>query len=723
MKLKYLGIPLSLAIFAFGCSSENEKQGTNQTDTTEMSTTTKTTPPTCIINPTTLSKHGVDRVDNYFWLNQRESPEVIDYLNSENDYTDQILKPTEQLQEELFNEMKGRIKEDDESVPFFQNGYHYRTRFIEGGEYPIYERALSKDFSDVEVILDGNELAADEDYFDIGGFSISPNNKVMAYCTDIVSRRQYNIKFKNLETGAVYAESIPNNDGTLAWANDNVSFFYGIQDEESLRSHRIYKHTLNTESKDDQLIFEEKDDTFGCYVERSKSGRYIIIHSSSTLTDEFQFVSTDTPDQPLTMFQERIIGLEYGIDNFEDEFYIVTNKDDATNFKLMKCDISNTKAENWKTILEERDSTLIEDFELFDNHIVITEVTNGLTNIRVINKTTEEDYYLPFNDETYLASPGTNPEFNTTELRVWYTSLTTPSTTYSFDMNTKEEVVLKQQEIVGGYNSEDYQSKRIWITSRDGVRVPMSIVYKTGTIMDGTAPLLQYSYGSYGSSSSPYFSSSRLSLLNRGFIFAIAHIRGGEELGRHWYEDGKMLNKKNTFNDFVDCSQFLIDNQYTSAEHLYAMGGSAGGLLMGAIINDAPELYKGVIAAVPFVDVVTTMLDESIPLTTGEYDEWGNPNEKEYFDYMLSYSPYDQVKAAYFPNLLVTTGLHDSQVQYWEPAKWVAKIRALKTDDNLTLLKTNMTAGHGGASGRFEYLKEVAMEFAFMIALENGSIK
>ncbi len=679
----------------------------------------KIQPPTCEIKPHEMTIHGDTRIDNYFWLNNREDVKVIDYLNDENNYTKNILAPTEKLQEELFTEMKSRIKEDDQSVPYFKNGYYYQTKYTEGGEYPIYTRAKSKDFSDVEILIDGNEMAKDYEYFDIANLEMSPDNNMLAFATDTVSRRLYNIQFKNLVTGEILPDVIPNSDGSFAWADDNKTLFYSAQDPETLRSDKILKHKLGEPSKNDQLIYTETDDTFGCYVYKSKSDKYLIISSSSTLTDEFQTLEANNPNGEFKIFQPRIKGLEYSISHYEghDQFVILTNKDGATNFKMMICDEQNTGIENWKEFIPHREETLIEDYSLFDNHIVLSERTAGLVHIRIINQSMGEDYYLPFNDESYVVHTSGNTEFKTNKLKYWYTSLTTPGTTYEFDMDTKTQEILKQQEIIGGFNPEEYTSKRFFVTARDGVKVPVSLVYKNTTKIDGNAPLLQYAYGSYGSSTDPYFSSSRLSLLNRGFIFAIAHIRGGEEMGRQWYEDGKLEHKWNTFNDFIDCSKYLIDEGYTNPSKLFAMGGSAGGLLMGVIVNENPELYQGVLAAVPFVDVMTTMLDASIPLTTGEYDEWGNPNEKKYYDYMLSYSPYDQVKKQAYPNMLVTTGLHDSQVQYWEPAKWVAKLRTMKTDDNLLLLHTNMSAGHGGASGRFEYLKEIAMEFAFMLML------
>ena len=677
----------------------------------------KIQPPVCEIIPHELSIHNDIRIDNYFWLNDRENQKTIDYLNAENQYTKDNLKKTEELQKQLFTEMKSRIKEDDQSVPYFKNGYYYQTKYTEGGEYPIYTRAKNKDFSDVEILLDGNEMGAHLEYFDLSNVEVSPNNKLIAFSTDTVSRRLYNIQFKDLETGEILKDILPNSDGSFAWADDNKTLFYSTQDPETLRSDKVRKHVLGLESTKDKVVYHEKDDTFGCYVYKSKSDKYLIISSSSTLTDEFSTLKADNPNGEFKVFQKRIKGLEYSVSHYNDSFVILTNKDNATNFKLMTCSEDKTGIENWEEFIAHRKETLIEDYNLFDNHVVISERTNGMVYIRIINSQNGDDFYLPFNDETYVVYTSGNSEFTTNKLKYWYTSMTTPGTTYEFDMDTKEQTILKQQEVVGGFDPKEYTSKRIFIEARDGVKVPMSIVYKNTTKLDGKAPLLQYAYGSYGSSTEPYFSTTRLSLLNRGFVFAIAHIRGGEEMGRQWYEDGKLLTKWNTFNDFIDCSKFLIENKYTNADKLFAMGGSAGGLLMGVIVNENPELYKGVIAAVPFVDVMTTMLDASIPLTTGEYDEWGNPNEKEYYEYMLSYSPYDQVKKQAYPNMLVTTGLHDSQVQYWEPAKWVAKLRTMKTDDNILLLHTNMSAGHGGASGRFEYLKEIAMEFAFMLML------
>lgn len=679
--------------------------------------TPKPIPPICAIKPKELTFHGNTRIDNYFWLNERENPEVISYLEAENAYTKAILAPTEAFQKTLFNEMKGRIKEEDESVPYFYNGFHYRTKFITGGEYAIYTRSINADFSQEEILLDGNEMGKGLEYFAIGGYDISPDNSTLAFTVDTVSRRMYDLRFKNIATGELYPEVIKNTDGGATWANDNKTVFYGVQDPETLRSYRIMKHTLGTPAEKDVVVFEEKDETFSTFVYKSASDKYLIIGSGSTMTDEYQILEADNPSGKFRIFQKRVRGLEYNISHQNDHFYVMTNMDSATNFKLMECPENKTEKANWKEVLAHRPETLLEDVSSFENHIILTERTNGLIKLRVYDKKSNLDFYIPFNDESYVAYASTNAEYKTNMFRYYYTSLTTPGTTYDFDLTKKTQITLKQQEVVGGYDPTQYESKRIFATARDGIKIPMSVVYKKTTKLDGSAPLLQYAYGSYGYSIDPTFSSTRLTLLDRGFVFVICHIRGGEEMGREWYENGKLLKKMNTFNDFIDCSLHLTENKFTSTDKLFAMGGSAGGLLMGAIVNMRPDLYKGIVAAVPFVDVVTTMLDSSIPLTTGEYDEWGNPNEKEYYDYMLSYSPYDQVKTQNYPNMLVTTGLHDSQVQYWEPAKWVAKLRVMKTDENLLLLHTNMSAGHGGASGRFEYLKETAMEYAFIMHL------
>ena len=668
----------------------------------------------------TLEIHNDVRIDNYYWLNDREKPEVIDYLNVENNYTKALLAHTEGFQKDLFEEMKGRIKEDDSSLPYKLNGYWYITRYETGKDYPIYLRKKGSLDAEEEILFDCNEMAKDQSYFSLGGISISPDNKMAAFSTDTVSRRQYTVQIKNLETGEILADKILNTTGSATWANDNKTLFYTMKDAVTLRSHKIFKHKLDTDSKDDIEVYHEADETFNTFVYKTKSKKYIVIGSSSTLSSEYQILSADTPDAAFKMFQKRTEDMEYSIAHYDDAFYVISNCDDATNFKLLKTSETATEKENWKDLLPHREAVLLEDIEIFKDYLVVNERENGLNNIRIISWDGSEDYYLPFNSETYTSYIGNNPDFDSDVMRYGFNSLTNPSSVMDYNFKTKTSEVKKEQEVLGGkFNKENYESKRIWATARDGVKVPISLVYKKGIKLDGTNPLLQYAYGSYGSTTDPSFSTIRLSLLDRGFVYAIAHIRGGEYLGRHWYETGKLLTKKNTFTDFIDCSKFLIEEKYTSNKHLYAYGGSAGGLLMGAIINMNPELYNGVLAAVPFVDVVTTMLDDSIPLTTGEYDEWGNPNNEEYYHYMKSYSPYDNVEAKDYPNMLVTTGLHDSQVQYWEPAKWVAKLRELKTDSNILLLQTDMESGHGGASGRFESLKEVALEYAFLLDLEG----
>ncbi len=677
-------------------------------------------PPVAAQNPKALTIHNDTRIDPYYWLNDKEDPEVIAYLNAENAYTKTKLEHTEQLQEQLFEEMKSRIKEDDTSVPYKLNGYWYITKFEKGKDYPIYTRKKETLEGPEEVLFDCNVMAKDHAYFKLGGIAVSPDNTMAAYSVDTVSRRQYTIHVKHLVTGEVFTDAIKNTTGSITWANDNKTFFYTKKDTVTLRSHKILRHTLGGQEADDVEVYHETDETYNTFVYKTKSKKYLVIGSSSTLTTEYRILNADTPLGTFKMFQERIKDLEYSIAHYKDTFYIITNADGATNFKICKTPDTATAKSQWEDVIPHREAVLIEDIEIFKDYFVINERENGLNNIRIIRWDGSEDYYLPFDNETYNAYIGTNLDFDSAILRYGYNALTTPSSVIDYNLKTKKSVIQKEQEVLGGaFKKENYDSKRVWATTRDGVKVPISLVYKKGITLDGSNPLLQYAYGSYGSTIDPSFSSIRLSLLDRGFVYAIAHIRGGEYLGRHWYENGKLLTKKNTFTDFIDCSKYLIAKGYTSATHLYAYGGSAGGLLMGGIINMNPELYHGVIAAVPFVDVVTTMLDASIPLTTGEYDEWGNPNDETYYHYMKSYSPYDNVTAKAYPNLLVTTGLHDSQVQYWEPAKWVAKLRAVKTDTNTLLLHTDMDAGHGGASGRFESLKEVALEYAFLLDLED----
>ena len=670
--------------------------------------------------PKNLTIHDDVRVDEFYWLNDRENPEVIDYLNKENDYYNAHTAHTKEFQTSLFEEMKSRIKEDDSSVPYKYNGYWYITKYETGKDYPIYTRKKGTLEAEEELLFDCNEMAKDHSYFSLVGLNINLNNDLVSYGIDTTGRRQYTLYIKDLKTNTVLKDEISNTTGGSTWANDNKTLFYTKKDETTLRSEAIYKHRLNTDQKSDELIYEETDDTFGVSVYKTKSKKYLVIVSYSTLTTEYQILDANTPDADFKVFQPRTRGLEYSISHYEDSFYIVSNADGAQNFKLSKTSETQTEKNYWKDVIPHRENVLLEDIEIFKDFLVVSERENGLNQIFIKRWDGSGSYYLPFEGETYTAYTTTNVDFDTTVLRYGYQSLTTPSSIIDFDMVTKTKTIKKEQEVLGGkFKKENYTSERLWATAADGTQIPISLIRHVDTKKSSETPLLLYAYGSYGSTIDPYFSTVRLSLLDRGFIFAIAHIRGGEYLGRQWYEDGKLFNKKNTFSDFVDCSKYLIENKYTSAKHHYAMGGSAGGLLMGAVINLAPELYNGVVAQVPFVDVVTTMLDDSIPLTTGEYDEWGNPNERNYYEYMKSYSPYDNITNKLYPNMLVTTGLHDSQVQYWEPAKWVARLRSQNKNTSQLYLKTNMEAGHGGASGRFEALKEVATEYAFLLDLES----
>jgi oligopeptidase B len=704
--MKRLILTCSCFIFATGIS-QNSKPKMQAT----------LLPPVAMKKPHTIEKHGNVRTDNYYWLNERENPEVIDYLNQENKYYQEATAHTKEFQNQLFQEMKSRIKEDDESVPYFYNGYYYITRYETGKDYPIYSRKKGSLDAKEEIMFDCNEMAKGHSYFQLAGLSVSEDNKWVAFGVDLVSRRQYTLQFKNLVTGEILSTKIENTTGGATWASDNSTVFYTRKDSVTLRSDKVYKHKLGSDASKDEMVYHEKDETFSTFIYKSKSKKYLVIGSSSTLTSEYQLLLSSTPDEKFTVFQKRTRGLEYSISHYEDNFYIVTNKDKATNFKLMKTPEDKTAMENWEDLIPHRPDVLLEDIDIFRDYLVVSERSNGLNKIRIMPWRGEE-YYLPFEIETYTCYTTSNIDFDTEILRYGYQSLATPASVIDFNMRTKTKTVLKEQAVLGGqFDKNNYEEKRIWSTAKDGTKVPISIVYRKGIKKDGKNPFLLNSYGSYGYSMDPSFSSTRLSLLDRGFIYGIAHIRGGEDLGRQWYEDGKLLKKKNTFTDFIDCSEFIIAEKYTSKEYLFAEGGSAGGLLMGAVINMAPQLYKGVIAQVPFVDVVTTMLDDSIPLTTGEYDEWGNPNDKKYYDYMLSYSPYDNVTAQEYPNLYVSTGLHDSQVQYWEPAKWVAKLREVKTNNNQLFLDTNMDTGHGGASGRFEALKELAKEFTFLLDL------
>ena len=702
-----------------------------------MSKTAKTQAPVAKKVPLELTEHGDTRVDDYFWMRlsdeqkSAETPDaqtqdVLDFLAAENDYIGETMNHTEALQQTLFDEIVGRIKKDDRSVPVKDRGFWYYSRYEEGKEYAIncrkpagsetkYEECTGEE----QVMMDQNVMAEGHDYFAMGGMGISDNNNLMAFGVDTVSRRQYTVRFKDLTTGELLEDEIPLTTGGATWAADNKTVFYTLKDPQTLRSYRIYRHVLGTPVAEDVLIYEETDETFSCGVYRSKSDAYLIIYTSQTLSQEYRVLPADEPMGEWKVVQPRERDLEYGISHYGDHFYIVTNMD-AKNFRLMKTPVGATTKDNWEEVIPHRDDVLLEGIDIFKDYLVVDERKEGLNQIRIMSWDGSKDEYLEFNDPAYTAGTRSNPGFDTEILRFGYSSMTTPSSTYDQNMRTGERTLLKQQEVVDpNFSPDNYTSERLMVEVRDGVKVPVSMVYRKGTERNGENPFLLYAYGSYGSSMDPYFSSVRLSLLDRGFVYAIAHIRGGQEMGRHWYEDGKLLKKQNTFNDFEDVGKAMVAMGYTSPDHLYAMGGSAGGLLMGAVMNQAPDLFNGVVAAVPFVDVVSTMLDETIPLTTFEFDEWGNPKNEEYYHYMKSYSPYDQVKAQDYPNTLVTTGYWDSQVQYWEPAKWVAKLREYKTGDNMLLFHTNMDAGHGGQSGRFRRYKEVALEYAFMLDLEG----
>jgi len=666
--------------------------------------------------PHVLKKHGEDRMDEFYWLKERENPEVISYLNQENEYLKTKMADVKDLETKLFDETVARIKQTDQSVPYNSRGYRYYTRFEEGQQYPVYCRKKLDPAGPEEVMLDVNQLAEGKPFCRVGGLAVSKNNKILGYSVDFVGRRKYNAEFKNLESGEMLPDQIENITGSLQWADDNKTVFYLKKDPQTLRSYLVRRHKLGTPTKDDVDVYEETDEQFNCYMYKSRSQDYIFLVCSQTLSEEVLMLKADDPDGEFEVFSPRKANHEYSIDHLGGKFFIRSNEE-AENFRLFSTSDQNIGRENWEEIVPHRDNVYLSDFDLLDDYLVVSERKDALTQLRVINNDGSKDEYLPFEESAYVVRSSPTPEANTDWLRYSYTSLTTPNSVYEVNLKTGEKKLLKQDEVLGEFDPAQYVTQRLWATARDGTKVPVTVVYHKDTAIDGTAPCLEYGYGSYGSSMDPRFSSTHLNLLNRGFVYAIAHIRGGQEMGRQWYENGKLLNKKNTFTDFIDVGRFLIENKYSAPDRLFARGGSAGGLLMGAVINMAPDLYHGVIADVPFVDVVTTMLDDTIPLTTFEYDEWGNPNEKEYYDYMLSYSPYDNIQEVEYPNMLVTTGLHDSQVQYWEPAKWVARLRKTRKGDNLLLLKTNMDAGHGGASGRFDRYKEVALRHAFLLKL------
>jgi oligopeptidase B len=663
-----------------------------------------------------LEKHGHVRIDNYYWLKDRDNPQVIDFLKKENENTKSVMAHTEALEKTVFQEIKGRIKQTDMSVPYRLDDYFYYTRYEDGREYPVYCRKKGSLAGPEEIMLDANTMAEGHEFFSVDARVVSSGQDILAYAMDTVGRRIYTIHFKDLKTGELLKDVITNVTGNMDWANDNKTLFYSKHDPTTLRSYQIYRHVLGTEPSEDQLVYEETDDTFSIFVFKTKSKKYMMIGCFQTLSREYRYLDADNPNGDFKVFLSREREHEYQIDHFQDKFFIRTN-DQAKNFRLMSTPVENTGKENWQEVIPHRSDVFLENFEIFKDHLVLEERKGGLIYIRIIPWAGSEEHFLEFDEPAYQAHISINLQFDTPILRYGYTSMTTPNSVYDYDMVTREKVLLKRDEVLGGFDSRNYITERLHVRADDGAEIPVSIVYRKGVKKDGRNPLLLYGYGSYGMSMDASFSSPRLSLIDRGFIYAIAHIRGGEELGRHWYEDGRQLKKKNTFTDFIACGDYLVREEYTNREKMFAMGGSAGGLLMGAVTNMRPDLFKGVVAQVPFVDVVTTMLDDSIPLTTGEYDEWGDPNKKEYYDYILSYSPYDNVEAKDYPHLLVTTSLHDSQVQYWEPAKWVAKLRATKTDKNRLLLKTNMDAGHGGASGRFKRYGEIASHYTFILDL------
>ena len=727
--MKYYFLTLAIIVF-ISCSNKKEETKISSPpmiyNESQLLKNTNIVPPIAKKVETKLEKHGDVRVDNYYWMKltdaqknakspDQQTKDVLAYLNAENDYLDKMTAHHKDFKDSLYKEIVGRIKQTDMSVPYKYHGYYYITRFEEGKEYAIRSRKKGSLDAPEEIMVDENERSKSHKYYSASGFDVSPDNKIVAFGEDVVSRRQYTLRFKDLTTGKFLKDEIPNTNGGATWANDNKTVFYEVKDA-ALRSFKIFKHTLGTSASADKEVFHEKDETFGTFCYKTKSEKYIIIGSFATLSQEYRYIDATEPNSEFKVFQARERELEYGIDHYNDKWYIRTNKDKAKNFKIMSTDLDKTTKENWKDFVAHREDVFIEGMEIFKNNFVLLERIKGLTKLRIM-PWGGKDHYVDFKEPAYTVGIGVNPDFDTDILRCGFTSMTTPNSTYDYDMVAKKLTLLKQQEVVGKFDASEYESERFFAKARDGKEVPVSLVYKKGFVKDGTRPLLLYAYGSYGSSMDPFFSSARLSLLDRGFAYALAHIRGGEEMGRDWYEDGKFLHKKNTFTDYIDCAKYLIDHKYTNKEKLFGEGGSAGGLLMGAVSNMAPELFKGIVAQVPFVDVVTTMLDESIPLTTGEYDEWGNPNEKNYYDYMKSYSPYDNVEKKAYPAMLVTTGYWDSQVQYWEPAKWVAKLREMKTDKNPLLMYCNMDTGHGGASGRFERYKETAREFAFILDL------
>jgi len=679
-------------------------------------------PPKAKKVPHVMTLHGDTRTDDYYWLRDdtRSDQDVLDYLHQENDYGRDVMASQQALQDRLLKEIVDRLPQREVSAPYTRNGYRYRHVYEPGCEYAIYQRqsVLSCEWDEWQVLLDANKRAAHSEFYTLGGLAVSPDNNIMALAEDYLSRRQYGLRFRNLESGNWYPEMLDNVTPDFVWINDSETLYYVRKHAKTLLPYQVWRHTIGTPAAQDELVYEEKDETFYVSLHKTTSQHYVIIYLASATTSECLLLDAELPDAQPIMFLPRRKDHEYNLDHYQHTFYLRSNRE-GKNFGLYRTKVRNNK--QWEVLIPPRPHIMLEGFTLFTDWLVVEERQRGLTSLRQINRKTREVTGIAFDDPAYVTWLAYNPEPETSRLRYGYSSMTTPDTLFELDMDTGERRVLKQTE-VHGFDASQYRSEHLWIKARDGVEVPVSLVYNQKHFRKGQNPLLVYGYGSYGSSIDADFSSSRLSLLDRGFVFAIAHIRGGGELGQHWYEDGKFLKKRNTFNDYIDVCDALLAQGYGSTRYCYGMGGSAGGMLIGTVINERPGLFHGAIAQVPFVDVVTTMLDESIPLTTGEFEEWGNPQDETYYRYMKSYSPYDNVSAQAYPHLLVTTGLHDSQVQYWEPAKWVAKLRATKTDDNLLLLCTDMDAGHGGKSGRFKSYEGVALEFAFLVALAQGTL-
>ena len=720
--MKYLWIALAAGGLISGCSVENKTEVSQQVEESSLSAVmlnTQTRAPVAKKVPHELTAHSVTRNDNYYWMrdDSRTDKEILAHLDEENSYVETVLAPLKGNREALYEELVSRIEKDDSTVPVFDNGYWYYTRYSGENEYPIYLRKPTLE-AEPSVLLDANIMSEGHDYFSIGSYAISSDNKLLAYSEDTLSRRIYTIFVKDLESGDKLNDVLEGTSGRVVWANDNTHLFYVKKDPQTLLGYQVYRHKLGTAQSDDTLIYEESDPTFYTYISKSKDSRVIYIHHNNTDKTGVTLVDANDPTASTEVFLPLKDGQEYSVAKAEDGYYVLTNID-AKNFRIMKAPLDGfSDVSTWQEVVAHRSNVFLQNIEVFKNHLVVKEKENGMLRMVVHNLTSGEEKVIPTQDPIYGAYFNANPQMDTNKLRIFYSSLTTPGSIIDVNLDTLESEIMKQTRVSDTFDSSAYASERVMIEARDGAEVPVSLVYRKDKFKkDGTNPLYQYAYGSYGATIDPTFRSSWLSLIDRGFVVAIAHIRGGQMLGRQWYEDGKMFEKMNTFTDYIDVTKGLVEQQYADKTRVFAMGGSAGGLLMGAVVNMAPELYLGVSAHVPFVDVVTTMSDASIPLTTGEYTEWGNPENKAEFDYVLSYSPYDQVEAKDYPHMLVTTGLHDSQVQYFEPMKWVAKLREYKTDDNLLLFKTDMEAGHGGASGRFKRFESTALEYAFVLYL------